>query len=66
MGRVGEVQIQAFHDKPTGTLTYVVYDDESKDAIVIDPRPCRCLRFRARLAHEASIVDHLGTVFKSY
>ncbi len=31
------MQIEAFHDKSTGTLTYVVYDDVSKDAIVIDP-----------------------------
>ena len=31
------MQIEAFYDKSTGTLTYVVYDDESKDAIVIDP-----------------------------
>ena len=31
------MQIEAFHDESTGTLTYVVYDDVSKDAIVIDP-----------------------------
>ncbi len=31
------MQIEAFYDKSTGTLTYVVYDDVSKDAIVIDP-----------------------------
>jgi glyoxylase-like metal-dependent hydrolase (beta-lactamase superfamily II) len=31
------MQIEAFYDKSTGTLTYVVYDDASKDAIVIDP-----------------------------
>jgi glyoxylase-like metal-dependent hydrolase (beta-lactamase superfamily II) len=31
------VQIKAFYDESTGTLTYVVYDDVSKDAIVIDP-----------------------------
>ena len=31
------MQIEAFHDKSTGTLTYVVYDEASKDAIVIDP-----------------------------
>jgi glyoxylase-like metal-dependent hydrolase (beta-lactamase superfamily II) len=31
------VQIETFYDKTTGTLTYVVYDETSKDAIVIDP-----------------------------
>jgi glyoxylase-like metal-dependent hydrolase (beta-lactamase superfamily II) len=31
------MQIEAFYDKSTGTLTYVVYDSVSKDAIVIDP-----------------------------
>ena len=31
------MQIEAFYDKSTATLTYLVYDDVSKDAIVIDP-----------------------------
>ena len=31
------MRIEAFHDKSTGTLTYVVFDGSSKDAIVIDP-----------------------------
>jgi glyoxylase-like metal-dependent hydrolase (beta-lactamase superfamily II) len=31
------MQIKAFYDKSTGTLTYVVFDEASKDAIVIDP-----------------------------
>jgi glyoxylase-like metal-dependent hydrolase (beta-lactamase superfamily II) len=31
------MQIQAFYDKRTSTLTYVVYDPETKDAIVLDP-----------------------------
>jgi len=31
------MKIEAFYDKSTGTLTYLVYDDVSKDAIVIDP-----------------------------
>jgi glyoxylase-like metal-dependent hydrolase (beta-lactamase superfamily II) len=31
------MQIEAFYDKSTGTLTYVVYDAASRDAIVIDP-----------------------------
>jgi glyoxylase-like metal-dependent hydrolase (beta-lactamase superfamily II) len=31
------MQIEAFYDKSTGTLTYVVYDTVGKDAIVIDP-----------------------------
>ena len=31
------MKIEAFYDKSTGTLTYVVYDEASNDAIVIDP-----------------------------
>lgn len=31
------MRIEAFYDKTTGTLTYVVFDDVTKDAIVIDP-----------------------------
>jgi len=31
------MRIEAFYDKTTGTLSYVVYDETSKDAIVIDP-----------------------------
>ena len=31
------MKIKAFFDKDTSTLTYVVYDPESKDAVVIDP-----------------------------
>lgn len=31
------VQVQHFFDEATFTLTYVVYDDASKDAVVIDP-----------------------------
>ena len=31
------MQIETFYDKATGTLTYVVHDTASKDAIVIDP-----------------------------
>lgn len=31
------VQIQEFFDKNTWTLTYIVWDDASKDALVIDP-----------------------------
>lgn len=30
-------QIETFYDAPTFTLTYVVYDDASRDAVVIDP-----------------------------
>lgn len=30
-------QVQTLFDKETFTLTYIVYDDESKDAIIIDP-----------------------------
>ncbi len=31
------MQIQHFFDSETGSLTYVVYDEQSKDAVVIDP-----------------------------
>ncbi|MBX3248281.1 MAG: MBL fold metallo-hydrolase [Myxococcales bacterium] len=31
------MQIRAFYDEPTYTLTYVVWDEATKDAIVIDP-----------------------------
>jgi len=31
------MKIETFHDKSTGTLSYVVYDEVSLDAIVIDP-----------------------------
>jgi glyoxylase-like metal-dependent hydrolase (beta-lactamase superfamily II) len=31
------MRIEAFYDKSTGTMTYLVYDAASKDAIVIDP-----------------------------
>ena len=32
-----EASIQHFYDEPTGTLSYVVWDDESRCAAVIDP-----------------------------
>lgn len=31
------MKIQEFHDKTTGTLSYIVFDQESLDAIIIDP-----------------------------
>ena len=31
------MQIKAFYDEATYTLTYVVYDEATKDAVVIDP-----------------------------
>src|SRR5215470_7461090 len=31
------MQVQAFHDPATSTLTYVVFDPESRDAVAIDP-----------------------------
>jgi len=31
------MQVKEFYDKPTGTLTYIVYDENTKDAAVIDP-----------------------------
>lgn len=31
------MQIKAFFDKATSSLTYVVYDDRSRDAVIIDP-----------------------------
>lgn len=37
MATTTQIQIEAFYDKSTGTLTYVVFDEASKDAIVIDP-----------------------------
>ncbi len=30
-------EVQAFYDEPTATLTYVVWDPYSRDAVVIDP-----------------------------
>lgn len=31
------MQVQAFFDERTSTLTYVVYDPETRDAVVVDP-----------------------------
>ena len=31
------MEIQAFYDPRTSTLTYVVYDEQTRDAVVIDP-----------------------------
>ncbi len=31
------MKIEAFYDEPTYTLTYVVWDEETRDAVVIDP-----------------------------
>jgi glyoxylase-like metal-dependent hydrolase (beta-lactamase superfamily II) len=31
------MRIETFYDQSTGTLSYVVYDEASKDAVVIDP-----------------------------
>ena len=31
------MNVKAYFDEDTSTLTYVVYDQESKDAVVIDP-----------------------------
>jgi glyoxylase-like metal-dependent hydrolase (beta-lactamase superfamily II) len=31
------MEIKSFFDKPTFTITYVVYDESTKDAVVIDP-----------------------------
>ena len=31
------MQIQSFYDMPTFTLTFVVWDEQTKDAVVIDP-----------------------------
>ncbi|MCA9641002.1 MAG: MBL fold metallo-hydrolase [Polyangiaceae bacterium] len=31
------MQIQSFYDKPTFTLTFVVWDEQTNDAVVIDP-----------------------------
>lgn len=32
-----KIRIQPFHDPATSTLTYVVHDEQSRDAVVIDP-----------------------------
>jgi hypothetical protein len=37
MSEVEKIQIEAFLDNDSETFSYVVYDSESKDAIVIDP-----------------------------
>lgn len=29
--------VKEFYDKPTGTLSYIIYDPTSKDAVVLDP-----------------------------
>ena len=31
------MNIQAFFDKPTSTLTYLVWDEQTKDSVIIDP-----------------------------
>lgn len=31
------MKIRAFYDEPTFTLTYIVWDDSTKDAVIIDP-----------------------------
>ena len=31
------MQIQTFFDQPTNTLTYVVWDEKTRDAVIIDP-----------------------------
>lgn len=31
------MKVQEFYDKPTNTLTYLVYDEQTKDAVIIDP-----------------------------
>ena len=31
------VNIESLYDKATNTLTYIVYDDKTKDAVIIDP-----------------------------
>lgn len=31
------VHVQMFYDEPTGTLSYVVWEDETKNALIIDP-----------------------------
>ena len=34
---VEKIQVKAFLDNDSETFSYVVYDSESKDALVIDP-----------------------------
>lgn len=35
--KAASFQIEAFYDERTSTLTYIVFDPESRDAVVIDP-----------------------------
>jgi glyoxylase-like metal-dependent hydrolase (beta-lactamase superfamily II) len=37
------MDVQHFFDKATSTLSYVVYDADTRDAIIIDPVFCYCL-----------------------
>lgn len=55
------MQIEAFYDRSTGTLTYLVYDDVSQDAIVIDP----VLDYEPRSSSTATIaVDRILAFLK--
>jgi glyoxylase-like metal-dependent hydrolase (beta-lactamase superfamily II) len=57
------MQIESFYDKSTGTLTYVVYDDVSKDAIVIDP----VLDYEPQSSSTATIsVDEILTFLRKH
>lgn len=57
------MQIKAFYDELTGTLTYVVYDDVGKDAIVIDP----VLDYEPQSSSTATIaVDKLLTFLREH
>ena len=57
------MQIEAFYDNSTGTLTYVVYDEAGKDAVVIDP----VLDFEPRSAWIATMaVDKVLAFLKDH
>jgi glyoxylase-like metal-dependent hydrolase (beta-lactamase superfamily II) len=58
------MQIEAFFDAATSTLTYLVYDPDSRDAIVIDPvldyDPAASTVSHASLDRLCARVDELG------
>jgi len=57
------VQIQHFYDEPSSTLSYIVWDKESKNALIIDP----VLSFDWASATTSSVaVDKLITYIKQY
>ncbi|MBP6218305.1 MAG: MBL fold metallo-hydrolase [Oligoflexales bacterium] len=56
---IASLKIQHFYDKDTGTLSYVVHDTLSKDAVIIDP----VMDFDPK---DNSVHDHSATRLLSY